>query len=534
MTATSGSENGPYFVDTDSQARVRFKSESDALLASLLFGGQKRPQFSLSAFDYLLRILRDPTFKIDEISFTSGVDVLRQIADNRRQTAHERWPQSALTTPEITPIPLAIVGFVVDTITADLPVDASSFSVHQEDRNRVTHSTHVNFLHNDLETFRSMGLVHRSWTSSVQRAMRRGVQVVGSFGLYSLFRNPLFGPWTRHICFDMPNLKFHTKAEDRPDEMFALLAALPHVAPNVETLAIWAAFDAEELSPHIIDAIRSLADFQELKQLTIGSKCGWSRQLPGLCETVARMPSLKRLKLIDWTCPEASPSTIPDFLSKMSPCSELTDIDFAGKADKSSEQYLRWLFQPCEDYVLKMLTLRGCDFVNGEHGIQDYSLPVVVRPALPQLKALTIIVDFCHVDIKEMHDVLSFCTKLRFLKLHFLYRDNFPLFFESEYSLLLPNSLEELHIAVDIKESTGNWDVSDSWDPRFVEILNTLPSLRALTVPQMQYLPLQDESEFVDDDDGPMCVDDMDYIPLDLPRTEHYCAEHGINLVVCV
>ncbi|KAH8104984.1 hypothetical protein DFH11DRAFT_1748955 [Phellopilus nigrolimitatus] len=459
MTTTSGSTHGPYFVDTDSQARVRFKSDSDALLASLLFGGQKRPQFSLSAFDDLLRTLRDPTFKIEEISFTSGVDVLCQIADSRRQIAHERsWPQSALTAPAITPIPLMIVDLVVDTITADLPVDASSFPVRQYYSDRFTYSAHVNILHKNVGTLRSMCLVHRSWTSSVQRAMRRGVQAIGSFGLYSLFRNPLFGPWTRHICFDMPNSDFYAKVEDRPDEMFALLAALPHVAPNVETLALWALFDAYEFGPHVIDAIRSLADFQDLEQLTVGDWCGQSWQLPDLCETVARMPSLKRLKLIDWTCPEASSSTVPDFLSKLSPCSELTDIDFEGKADKSSEQYLRWLFQPCKDYALKNLTLRGYDLVNTEHGTEDNFLPLVIRPALPHLKTLTMIMSTCPSD------VFPFCTKLRSLWLRFLYRDNFSLFLESEYSLLLPNSLEELHITMDTQNCTRNWD---GWDTRF-------------------------------------------------------------------
>ncbi|KAH8104991.1 hypothetical protein DFH11DRAFT_1883132 [Phellopilus nigrolimitatus] len=494
MTATSGSTHGPYFVDTDSQARVRFKSDSDALLASLLFGGQKRPQFSLSAFDDLLRILRDPTFKIEEISFTSGVDVLCQIADSRRQRS---WPQST----EIIPIPLTIVDLVVDTITADLLVDASSFPVRQNYSDRFTYSTHVNFLHNDLETFRSMCLVHRSWTSSVQRAMRRGVHVIGSFGLYALFRNPLVGPWTRHICFDMPNSKFYTKAENRPDEVFALLAALPHVAPNVETLAVWAPFDANKFGPHVIDAVRSIAEFQNLKQLTVGNRCGPSRQLPDLCETVARMPSLKRLKLTDWTCPKASPSTIPDFLRKLSPCSELTDIDFEGKADKSSAQYLRRLFQPCKDYALKMLTLDGDGLVNMERDTQDL-LPLVIRPALPQLETLTLVVDHFPVENKGMYDIFPFCTKLRSLRLRFLYDGTFFLFFKSKYSLLLPNSLEELHITMDIQHCTRNWD---GWDTRFVEILNTLPSLRALMV---------------------------DNIPLNLPKTEHYCTEHGINLVI--
>ncbi|KAH8104982.1 hypothetical protein DFH11DRAFT_1323277 [Phellopilus nigrolimitatus] len=526
MTATSGPENGSYFVDTDSQARVRFKSESDALLASLLFAGQKRPQFSLSVFDDLLRLLRDPTFKIEEISFTSGVDVLCQIADSRRQIAHERsWPQSALTAPALTPVPLIIVDLVVDTITADLSVDASSFSVHREDRNRVTHSTHVNFLNEDVETLRRMCLVHRSWTSSVQRVMRRGVQVIGSFGLYSLFRNPLFGPWTRHICFDMPNLQYHTKAENRPDEMFALLAALPHVTPNVETLAVWAPFDADEYGPHVIDAIRSLAYFQDLKQLTVGSVYGLSRQLPDLCETVARMPSLKRLKLIYWMCPDASPSTIPDFLGKLSPCSELTDIEFKGKAGKLSEQYLRWLFRPCKDYALKMLTLRGSDFISKEHGIQDYSLPLVIRPALPQLETLTLVLDSSSAEIKEVYDIFPFCTKLRSLRLFFLQRGNFPLFLKSVYSLLLPNSLEELHITMGIKDNIGNWDVLDGWDTRFVEILNTLPSLRALTVSQNQYLAHWD---------GPDGGNYVDNFPSNLPETEHHCAEHRINLVFYV
>ncbi|KAH8104974.1 hypothetical protein DFH11DRAFT_1323234 [Phellopilus nigrolimitatus] len=536
MTTTSGSENGPYFVDTDSQARVRFSSESDALLASFLFGGQKRPQFSLSTFDDLLRILRDPTFKIDEISFTSGVDVLRRIADNRRQIAHERsWPQSALTATVIIPIPLTIVDLVVDTIAAKLPVDANSFSINQEDGYRVTHSARVNFLHKNVETLRNMCLVHRSWTSSVQRAMRRGVHVIGSFGLYALFRNPLVGPWTRHICFEMPNSKFHTKAEDRPDEMFALLAALPHVAPNVTTLAVWAPFNAVAFGPHVIDVIRSLADFQDLTQLTIGSKYGWSRQLPDLCETVARIPSLKRLKLIDWTCPEASSPAIPDFLVKLTPCSELTDIDFKGKADKPAEQYLRWLFRPCKDYALKMLTLHGRNFVSKEHGTQDYSLPLVIRSALPQLETLTLVLYRSSVETKEVYDIFPFCTKLSSLRLRFLYRGNFPLFFRSEYSLLLPSSLEELHITVDIKDiflKTGGRDVSDDWDTRFVEILNTLPSLRALSVPQIQYLSLWEGSEGVDDeDDGSVRMDDVDNFPLNLPKTENYCAEHGIKLV---
>ncbi|KAH8104995.1 hypothetical protein DFH11DRAFT_1323806 [Phellopilus nigrolimitatus] len=519
MTATSGSTHGPYFVDTDSQARVRFRSESDALLASFLFGGQERPQFSLSAFDDLLRILRDPTFKIEEISFTSGVDVLCQIADSRRQAAYERsWPQST----EITPIPLTIVNLVVDMITADLPVDASSFPVPQKYGGRFTYSAHVSFLHEDVETLRSMCLVHRSWTRSVQRAMQRGVQVVGSFGLYSLFRNPLFGPWTRHICFDMPNLQYHTKAEDRSDEMFALLTALPHVAPNVATLAVWARFDADEFGPHVVDVIRSLADFQDLEQLTVGNRCGPSRQLPGLCETVARMPSLRRLKLIDWTCPEAYPYTIPDFLSKLSPCSKLTEIDFAGKADKPSEQYLRWLFQPCKDYTLKNLTLCGCDLIIKERDTQDYSLPVVVRPALPQLKALTLVVSLSSIDTKETCDILLFCTKLRILRLHFHYCGSFPWFFESGYSPLLPSLLEELHIIMDFSAifvKAGNRHVIGGWDTRFVEILNTLPNLRAFTVPPPKCLARWDGSEDV--------IDLSDY----LPKTERYCAEHGINLV---
>ncbi|KAH8104973.1 hypothetical protein DFH11DRAFT_1733501 [Phellopilus nigrolimitatus] len=520
MTATSGSTHGPYFVDTDSQARVRFKSESDALLASLLFGGQKRPQFSLSAFDDLLRTLRDPAFKIDEISFTSGVDVLCQIADSRRQTAHERcWPQSALTAPANTSIPLIIVDLIVDTITADLPVDVSSFSVNQSYGVRATHSTHVKFLHEDVETLRSMCLVHRSWTSSVQRVMRRGVQVIGSLGLYSLFRNSLFGPWTRHICFDMPNLQYHTKAEDRSDEMFALFAALPHVAPNVTTLAVWAPFDADEFGPHVVDAIHSLADFKDLEQLTIGNACGLSLQLHDLCETVAKMRSLKRLELTDWTCPEAFPSTIPAFFGELSPCSELTDIEFNGKADKSSEQYLRWLFRPCKDYALKMLTFYGSDFVSKEHGTQDYSLPQVIRPALSQLETLTLVVDHVAVETKEMYDIFPFCAKLRSLRLHFLYRSDLVLFLKSIYSLLLPNSIEELHITVEIKDSTGGRDVLDDWDTRFVEILNTLPSLRAISVSHL------------DSTEG---ADDVDNLSLNLPRTEHHCAEHRINLVFCV
>ncbi|KAH8103212.1 hypothetical protein DFH11DRAFT_1772461 [Phellopilus nigrolimitatus] len=234
-------------------------------------------------------------------------------------------------------------------------------------------------------------------------------------------------------------------------------------------IAVWAPFDANKFGPHVVDAVRSLAEVQNLKQLTVGNKCGPSRQLPDLCETVARMPSLKRLKHIDWTYPKASRYTIPDSLRRLSPCSKLTDIDFEGKAGKSSAQYLRRLFQPCKDYPLKILTLRGYDLVNEEHGTEDNFLPLAIRPAHPHIKTLTITIGTCLADIEGMYDIFPFCTKLRSLKLRFLIRSNVSLFLRSEYSLLLPNSLEELHMTPNIEDMCRNSTPCPAWSPSLTQ-----------------------------------------------------------------
>ncbi|KAH8104977.1 hypothetical protein DFH11DRAFT_1733505 [Phellopilus nigrolimitatus] len=123
-----------------------------------------------------------------------------------------------------------------------------------------------------------------------------------------------------------------------------------------------------------------------------------------------------------------------------------------------------------------------------------------------------------------MYDIFPFCATLRSLRLRFIHRDNLAAFLKSEYSLLLPNSLAELRITVGIKGSTGGRDILDGWDTRFVEILSTLPSLRAFTMPQIQDLAHWDGP------DGRAYVDNF---PLNLPKTEYHCAEHGFNLVFC-
>ncbi|KAH8105523.1 hypothetical protein DFH11DRAFT_1733424 [Phellopilus nigrolimitatus] len=143
----------------------------------------------------------------------------------------------------------------------------------------------------------------------------------------------------------------------------------------------------------------------------------------------------------------------------LSPCSKLTDIDFEGKAGKSSAQYLRRLFQPCKDYPLKILTLRGYDLVNEEHGTEDNFLPLAIRPAHPHIKTLTITIGTCLADIEGI---------------------NVSLFLRSEYSLLLPNSLEELHMTPNIEDMhTPKFTCIYGWSGSTVQEFHSLSGLES-------------------------------------------------------
>ncbi|KAH8109235.1 hypothetical protein DFH11DRAFT_1731172 [Phellopilus nigrolimitatus] len=123
MADAPGSAQGRYFVDTGSEARVRFKSESDAMLASFLFGGKTCPRLLLSTFNDLLRLLRNPLFRPEDVSFSSEEDVLLEIADSRRQTAYER-SLPRLTALVTAGIPKFIMDIVAEANSQQVRYDA--------------------------------------------------------------------------------------------------------------------------------------------------------------------------------------------------------------------------------------------------------------------------------------------------------------------------------------------------------------------------------------------------------------------------
>ncbi|KAH8104972.1 hypothetical protein DFH11DRAFT_1645426 [Phellopilus nigrolimitatus] len=141
-----------------------------------------------------------------------------------------------------------------------------------------------------------MSLVHRSWTRPAQRAIRRAFRVYANPGLSLLLRNPLVGPWTRHICVEWFNPRFPQDA----DRTFYLLTVLPHVAPNVESLSLLLPFEPGPRCQYVLDVIKSLSRFRYLKRLSLGNNTEVSLPLDDLCEVLSRLPLLNFLSLRRW------------------------------------------------------------------------------------------------------------------------------------------------------------------------------------------------------------------------------------------
>lgn len=180
----------------DESIRVEFKTQSDAMIASL----QLFHDVPWSTIDLFITLVTHPEFNTNEITLRSSVDLIREIEKvrlrNRLKDMHER----SIGSEGHAGLPRFVLEEVLDIVEAE-KVEHIKARFEEDIGDRGYYR-----LEED-EILSNMSLVHRSWTLPSQKALGRSLYIGNpirrtSF-LYRQIDKSIHGPWTSLIAVDL-------------------------------------------------------------------------------------------------------------------------------------------------------------------------------------------------------------------------------------------------------------------------------------------------------------------------------------------
>lgn len=490
-------------VDLD----IEFNNQSDALLSSFLLSHEQGTR--LYIFDAFLKLLHNPVFQSTDISFERLEDIYAHIAEFRRTTT-----EKMLTPHATTPVPAVIVYLVADMLDSERLAFEELVSQIEDN---LTRNPYVPCP--EEAALRNMSLVHRSWTSAAQRALRRRQNVVGLKDLHKLLRNPHVGPWVRELSFTSPTLTHYWSGFEGLDdiaEVSRLLLVLLKLCPNVRKLYIKSCFNHKgDLSSFgsILQEIGSLPRLDTLWLTHYRAFYGTddTPNLPDFCAQLPRMKALKRLSLNGWsTFPlrdRTSDAHLPESLDSLSPTANLKTLSFAlpFHCDFQHTGLLSWILRPRKDFLLTSVDVSCRDLftLSVQEPMQLFG---ALFPLLPHIKHLRL--QACSFEIKPM-EFIEKCVALKSLVL--VYDDEI-----TSERIPLPPTLRHLQI-----HFVRYPDRPQNQDENVVKTVSEAKHIESLSVTATrQRFPEHIENEDVLLADGARLV---------FPETKRFCEENSIS-----
>lgn len=153
-----------------------------------------------------------------------------------------------------------------------------------------------------------MCLVHRCWTDTAQRYLRRRICASGREGIYSLLQSPQLGPWVRDLSIrthvTSPSLESCQRGTNYSDTP-RLITELLHKCPNVTNLHLQDFHPRAELMPTLGPSqsiVHKVGDLAYLENLWLHQRFEPACTDPSDLHTmVSRLTYLKSLSLRKWT-----------------------------------------------------------------------------------------------------------------------------------------------------------------------------------------------------------------------------------------
>ncbi|KAH8112818.1 hypothetical protein DFH11DRAFT_1604090 [Phellopilus nigrolimitatus] len=443
MANLDTTSSGHLFFDTDSKTVIKAQTESDALLASFMverkgpnrkghifvidallnvvrgpgfrmeyivlrngkiFSQMRRNSsildvgtcFSPFTAFYLTKLLQNPAFKPEQVTFPSGVDILLQVAAYRRIVAKKR---SLTYNPSMSAVPQIILEQVAG-LFADMDRDTLSSREFWPDPDQDL-SSHVFFL--ARKELGVMSLVHRSWTESAQRAMRSIARVVDLDGLYSFLQSPLSGRWTRSLLIGprSKNGPFVEPTLQRFEAMH-LLKTILCIAPKMKLLSIQMQFlplEPFSLRKEAPAFVRELGRLRSLKTLRLVAMEDSFELLPEVWTALVNMPHLEYLLLHGLVWPYKTPFSTSFSPSTAPPTFSLKSLNliynyrkfglFGDGRFTAGSAFSTWLLQNNDQLNEFSLDAPYSLFFNERDGSCTTFIHVM-QPVLPRLKRLSL------------------------------------------------------------------------------------------------------------------------------------------------
>lgn len=259
---------------------IPFNTTTDALVASLsLHHG-----FPRSMFEIVLEVVRNPSFRLDDLTLSSELDVASQISECRLENAFRRGNLNAQSEPA-RGVPLTVVQLVADHLAEQ--ADAAKCIINDP----LLRNREKSMARWALRSLQAMSLVHRTWTTPAQQARRYHPMTLKlGDNILKFLDNPFCGPWTQWIELEYP--AEHSSSQRYKREFESLV----YRAPNICSLILKGIIKDDvqiETFTRCISQLRNLRNLNIRADYTGFPTLVGTARIVSLVEMISSLPCLE-------------------------------------------------------------------------------------------------------------------------------------------------------------------------------------------------------------------------------------------------
>ena len=410
--------------DAQLKEDIPFRSPTDAKIASLAL----TLDLPIQTIDLFLDILHDDKFKPDELTIRRGVEIFQHVSDFRMQRAITRanlpernrailnGEDKVMAQSSAHVFPMLILDLVIDTLLHEF---TSALSYNE----RRTYK----------DTFRSMSLVHRSWTFPAQSSLAYSIQVDVAKDMQTVARAPIVKSWPKRLevvfsSMDQRTCQYSPVSSDpKRIEGCRLTHGMFARFSRLRSLTItFGSFHEDDIAfghEVLCNFGANAQNMTCLEELSLDIKPCFLASVA--CSTISSLPSLRKLDLRCsgdklMTAGSIPDNAYPELFASISPGESLEHVSFTSRGYHYIEPVLpiiAWLLRPRSPEK----AVRFFKFIS-EHThaksefIQLMQVLNVIQPALPYLTALELHAAPANDDSANaalFESVLKKCTSLR-------------------------------------------------------------------------------------------------------------------------
>ncbi|KAL5492481.1 hypothetical protein ACEPAI_3928 [Sanghuangporus weigelae] len=451
---------GSLAFDRNAQEYIPFRTETDAMLASLMLAYR----LASPVLAVVLALVRHPSFNPADITLSRPEDVWARVAEH---SASKR-PQRVSGFPAV--FPSVVLHEVLDILGEER---RTALHVQRDTDGPQLGPFQLSKLDRDL---RNMSLVCKDWRQPAQRTLGKILilQDARRTHIVNALTCPLFGPWTTESLIFRRSLGLDDWSREELNkyaaEVWDLMAKLVERTPNVRYVSFctdWFELPFNRLAENL--AVRSL---EELRLIQVGDI---TQLLGAVCKQIKRMPRLRHLFLQYSGQGSAYTNFIPQSeLDEGSPGPSLEKVTLKiGSASALSLRYINWLTHPRDGenaFRLKSLVLDLSNCYYSEHNCVE-----ALEPCFTSLSELCVTVSGLSDGVLER--IFRSCHILKDLTMVIQHS------FDNKMSLM-PDTVERACVIFSFEQP--NWAL---WNERMERTLtqHCPPRLRYLRIHMIAY-----------------------------------------------